>query len=172
MKQELENIINNLAETYGGMPWHGNSLTELLSDVDVKMAFFRPFVGKHNIAELVAHILVWRQFALEMLDNNYTFKVDIGTLADFPKVTENEKVWRELLLLLDENQLALIEKLSQFNPAKLDMDIPQRNFSYRFLFDGVIHHDVYHGGQIGFIKAAYLASIPIEEDIIKKATFI
>jgi hypothetical protein len=172
MTSHLENILNNLAETYEGMPWHGNSLKELLKDVDVKIAFYRPFEGKHNIAELVAHILVWRQFAIEMLNKNYTFKIDIGTLADFPEVVESEKVWRELLLLLDENQVELIEKLTQFNASNLEDDIPQRNFSYRFLFEGVVHHDVYHGGQIGFIKAAYMASLPVNKDIIKKVTFI
>jgi uncharacterized damage-inducible protein DinB len=172
MNQQLENIINNLAETYEGMPWHGNSLKELLKDLDVNTAFFRPFEGKHTIAELVAHILVWRQFALEMLNENYAFKIDIGTLADFPKVTESEKVWRELQILLDENQAELINKLNQFNADKLDDEIPQRNFTYRFLFDGVIHHDVYHGGQIGFIKSAFNSSIGINEDVIKKLTFI
>jgi DinB superfamily len=172
MNPQLENIINNLTETYGGMPWHGNSLKELLKDVDTKIAFFRPFEGKHTIAELVAHILVWRQFAVEILNKNYAFKIDIGSLADFPKVTESEKVWRELLMLLDENQAELIGKLTQFNSAKLDDDIPQQHFTYRFLFDGVIYHDVYHGGQIGFIKSVFNSSLPIHEDVVKKLTFI
>jgi uncharacterized damage-inducible protein DinB len=172
MNPQLENIIHNLTETYGGMPWHGNSLTELLKDVDTKIAFFRPFEGKHNIAELVAHILVWRQFAIEMLNQNYGFKIDIGSLADFPKVTESEKVWRELRMLLDENQVELIAKLTQFNGAKLDDEIPQKNITFRFLFEGIINHDVYHGGQIGFIKSAFNSSLSINETIVKKLTFI
>jgi DinB superfamily len=172
MNQQLENIINNLSENYDGMPWHGNSLTELLKDVDVKIAFFRPFEGKHNIAELVAHVLVWRQFALEMLNHNYGFKIDIGSLADFPKVTESEKVWRELQMLLNENQAELIGKLTQFNSAKLDDEIPQRHFTYRFLFDGIVHHDVYHAGQIGFLKAAFNSAPNISEEVTKRLTFI
>ncbi len=172
MNPQLENIINNLTESYEGMPWHGNSLKELLKETDVKIAFFRPFEGKHNIAELVAHILVWRQFTLEMLNKNFSFKVDIGALSDFPKVTESEKVWRELLMLLDENQAELIAQLTQFNDAKLDDEIPQKNISYRFLFEGIIYHDVYHSGQIGFIKSAFKAAPSINSEVVKKLTFI
>jgi DinB superfamily len=172
MNQQLENIIHNLTENYGGMPWHGNSLKELLKDVDTKSAFFRPFEGKHTIAELVAHLLVWRQFAVEILNKNYAFKIDIGALADFPKLTENEKVWRELLILLDENQAELIAQLTQFNSTKLDDEIPQKHFTYRFLFDGIVHHDVYHSGQIGLIKSVFNTSSSIKEEIVKKLTFI
>jgi hypothetical protein len=109
MNPQLENIINNLSETYDGMPWHGNSLKELLLDVDKTIAFYRPFEKKHNIAELVAHILIWRQYVLEILNENYGFKMDIGSLGDFPEVTESEKVWCELLTQLDENQVLLLE---------------------------------------------------------------
>lgn len=172
MNPQLENIINNLIETYEGTPWHGNALKELLKDVNATIAFFRPIENKRNIAELVAHALVWRQFTLEILNQNVDFKVDIGSLSDFPKVPENDKVWRELLTLLDENQAALIEKLTVFDASKLDDDIPKRNFTYRFLFEGIIYHDVYHSGQIGFIKSAFNIAPNIDTEIVKKLTFI
>jgi hypothetical protein len=155
MQYQLNNIINNLTETFEGTPWHGLSLKVILEEVDVKMAFFRPFPHKHNIAELVAHILIWRQFVIEMLDGNYNFKLDIGALEDFPKVGESEKIWNELLTQLFENQLLLVDKLDTFDPKKLDDEIPKKTFTYRYIFEGVVNHDVYHGGQIALIKAAF-----------------
>jgi DinB superfamily len=172
MKIQLENIINNLSETYNGMPWHGNSLKELLKDVDTTMAFYRPFEQKHNIAELVAHILIWRQYALEILSENYDFNIDIGTLGDFPEVMGSEKIWQELLTQLDENQVVLLEKLEQFSALKLDEEIPQKPFAFRYLFEGIVYHDVYHGGQIGLLKAAYLSKLNLNEHVIKKVSFI
>lgn len=172
MNTQLENIINNLSETYNGMPWHGNSLKELLLDVDTATAFYRPFEKKHNIAELVAHILIWRQYALEILNENYNFNIDIGSMADFPEVVESEKVWCELLTQLDENQMVLLEKLAQFSPLKLEEEIPNKPFTFRYLFDGVVYHDVYHGGQIGLLKAAYLSNFNRNEDLVKKVSFI
>jgi DinB superfamily len=172
MNPQLENIINNLSETYNGMPWHGNSLKALLLETDVNMAFYRPFEQKHNIAEMVAHILIWRQYALEMLNENYDFNIDIGSLGDFPEVMESEKIWRELLTQLDENQVILLEKLTQFSASKLDEEIPNKPFTFRYLFEGIVYHDVYHGGQIGLLKAAYLSNFNLNEDLVKKVSFI
>jgi DinB superfamily len=172
MDTQLENIVNNLSETYNGMPWHGNSLKELLHNVDTEMAFYRPFEKKHNIAELVAHILIWRQYALEILNENYDFSIDIGSLADFPQVMESDKVWRELLTQLDENQAVLLEKLVQFSGSKLNDEIPKKPFTFRYLFEGIVYHDVYHGGQIGLIKAAYFSQKMESENLSKRLTFM
>jgi DinB superfamily len=172
MNPQLENIINNLSETYNGMPWHGNSLKELLREIDVKMAFYRPFEKKHNIAELVAHILIWRQYALEILLENYNAHIDIGSLADFPTLDESEKIWRELLTQLDKNQVVLLENLKAFSASKLEDEIPEKPFTFRYLFEGIVYHDVYHGGQIGLIKAAYLSNYVLNEDVSKKVSFI
>lgn len=155
MQYQLNNIINNLTETFEGTPWHGLSLKIILEDIDLETAFFRPFPHKHNIAELVAHILIWRQFVIEILNENYNFKLDIGALEDFPEVKKSEKVWNELLTQLFENQALLVEKLDAFDPEDLDEDIPKKTFTYRYIFDGVVNHDVYHAGQIALLKAAF-----------------
>ncbi len=171
MDYQVKHLVHNLTETFEGMPWHGSSLKDLLANVDAKMAFYRPFEHKHNIAELLAHILVWRQYVLEILDKNYDFNIDIGSMGDFPKVSESEKIWQELLVQLDENQELIIKKLTLFSEDNLDKDIQKKPFTFRFLFEGIVYHDVYHGGQIGLIKSAYLAAQFTNEDIIKKATF-
>jgi uncharacterized damage-inducible protein DinB len=172
METTMQHLLQNLSETYNGSPWHGNSLKTLLSEMDTKTAFYRPIANKHNIAELVAHILVWRQFAVEILDGNYDFNVDIGALADFPEVVESEKIWLELQTQLDENQAQLLDKLTTFSATKLNDFIPKKPFTFRFLLEGVVYHDVYHGGQIGLIKAAYLSKYELNEDLTKKISFI
>jgi hypothetical protein len=171
MQYQLNNIINNLTETYEGTPWHGLSLKVILKDITTDMAFYRPFEQKHNIAELVAHILVWRQFATEILNENYDFSIDIGAMADFPNVAESEKVWKELQILLDENQVLLVSQMDEFEPTKLDYIIPKKTFTYRYLFDGVAYHDVYHGGQIALIKAAFLTKYNPVTSIAKALDF-
>jgi hypothetical protein len=168
----MKNIIDNLIETYGEMPWHGHSLKELLTGVDTKMAFHRHLDNTHTIAELVAHVLVWRQYVVEILNENYDFSVDIGSLSDFPMLNESDKVWQELLTQLTENQEDMIRRLRVFPTSKLDEDVPKKPFTFRFLFEGIVYHDVYHGGQIGMLKAAYLAHISLDKNIVKKLSFI
>lgn len=168
----MKNIIDNLIETYGGMPWHGSSLKELLKDVDAAMAFHRPLNNAHTIAELVAHVLVWRQYVVEILNENYVFSVDIGAMSDFPVLNESDKVWQELLTQLCENQEDMIQRLRVFPVSKLEEDVPKKTFTFRFLFEGVIYHDVYHGGQIGLLKSAYLANVGLDKNVVKKLSFI
>lgn len=168
----MKNIIDNLIETYGGMPWHGSSLKELLKDVDAAMAFHRPLNNAHTIAELVAHVLVWRQYVVEILNENYDFSVDIGAMSDFPVLNESDKIWQELLTQLAENQADIIQRLSFFSASKLDEEVPKKPFTFRFLFEGIVYHDVYHGGQIGMIKAAYLAQSSLDKSLVKKISFI
>lgn len=167
MNKEVKHIADNLKAVFDGMPWHGNSLTTSLAEVDVAMAFYRPLAGKHNIAELVAHLLVWRQFVVEILDKNYDSNVDIGAMADFPKVDKSERIWQELLIQLDENQILMIDKINILSDVTLDYDIPKKPFTYRYLLEGIIYHDVYHCGQIGLLKSAYLAQKNSNEDITK-----
>jgi hypothetical protein len=171
METSLSNIVHHLMENYAGMPWHGNPLKELLKNVDTTIAFYRPIENKHNIAELVAHILVWRQFVVEILDENYDAHVDIGNLEDFPELTKSEKVWQELLTQLNENQVALVNKLNRFPESKLTQNVPKKPFTFQFLFEGINFHDVYHGGQIGFIKAAFEAQSTVNADLSKKISF-
>jgi hypothetical protein len=168
----MKNIIDNLIETYGGMPWHGHALRELLKGVTAEMAFHRPLNNAHTIAELVAHILVWRQYVVEILNENYDFSVDIGSMSDFPVFNESDKVWQELLTQLSENQEDILQQLNGFDASKLDDDVPKKPFTFRFLFEGIVYHDVYHGGQIGMLKAAYLAQASLDKTIVKKLSFI
>jgi uncharacterized damage-inducible protein DinB len=59
------------------------------------------------------------------------------------------------LTQLFENQVLLVNKLDAFDSEKLDDDIPKKTFTYRYIFEGVVNHDVYHGGQIALLKAAF-----------------
>ncbi len=171
MNFQVTRIIDNLAETFEGTPWHGNSLKDLLANVDTKTAFYRPLGRKHNIAELLAHILVWRQFVIEILDNNYDFDIDIDSMADFPEVPESEIIWQELLSQLIENQAYIINKLLAFSDGDLDKDVPNKPYTFRYLFEGIIYHDIYHSGQIGLIKSAYIETQFMSEEIRKLSIF-
>ena len=177
MQYQLNNIINNLTETFEGTPWHGLSLTTILQEIDIETAFYRPFKHKHNIAELVAHLLIWRQFALEMLNKNYAYHIDIGTNVDFPVIEKsdkdevNDKVWFELNALLRENQTEILLKLDQFDATLLDEIIPKKPFTYRYLFEGVVNHDVYHAGQIALINAAHQTQETPIDELARKIDF-
>ena len=80
--KEIQYIISQLKETYEGSPWHGRSVKSLLSEVSPEMGLKKPSDGSHSIAELVYHMVTWRDFTISRLqpeegkDAAYFNKID------------------------------------------------------------------------------------------------
>jgi len=142
---EVERIEKQLARTYSGDPWHGPSLRSVLEDVDVAAANARPIEGAHSIAELAAHILTWREEALRRLEGNGD---DVPVAGNWPEPLE----WSALLERLDRSHDALTKAVGALDDGVLDEKVKGRRESYYVLLQGIIHHDLYHAGQIAILK--------------------
>jgi uncharacterized damage-inducible protein DinB len=53
---------------------------------------------------------------------------------------------------LEETQSELIEVLQQQKDDLLLETIPGKEYNYRQLLNGIIHHDIYHIGQIAYLN--------------------
>ena len=62
---ESNRIADQLRRAFAGDPWHGPPLSELLDGITAVEACTRPLPGAHNIWELVLHIEIWANAALE-----------------------------------------------------------------------------------------------------------
>ncbi|WP_109673185.1 DinB family protein [Dyadobacter jejuensis] len=164
-KEEILRIIDLLNDTYESEEvWFGNSLVESLRDVTPKLAERRLSTNTHSIAEIVYHLTTWRIFAVRKLQGDKEF--DITTKdkdwKKFPVVDDFE--WEALQMELSLSQEELITELQKLtDDSFLETYVPGRDYSYHTLVHGVMHHDIYHGGQIGLIKKA-LKTMPNEED--------
>ena len=79
-------------------------------------------------------------------DPEYKVKEEMN----FPAITN----WSEAVQALDKSQADLLETLEAFDNAKLH-EIVQHgscNYSFYALLHGIIHHDLYHIGQIAIIR--------------------
>jgi hypothetical protein len=56
--------------------------------------------------------------------------------------------WHEALKALQETQEQLIQLLNHIPDSKLQEKVPGREFKFYVMLHGLIHHDVYHAGQI------------------------
>jgi len=153
-KEELLRIIDLLNDTYESeQAWHGPSVVEVLRDVSPKLADKRMSPSTHTIAELVFHMTTWRIFAVRKLQGDTTF--DIKTQEKnwkvFPIVDEFE--WETLQMELSLSQEELVSELEKRTSDEfLDQIVPGRTYSFYTLLHGLINHDLYHAGQIAFIK--------------------
>jgi uncharacterized damage-inducible protein DinB len=145
MKSEIQKIIDILSHTYEKNAWHGHSVKETLSDVSIDQIHHR--IGNGNsIIELVAHMTAWRNFVIEKLKGNDSF--DVTDELNFPK----GKDWQLVLNELDKSQSDLISALEKTPNEKLQEVVPGRKYKFFTMIHGIIHHDLYHTGQIVLLK--------------------
>lgn len=168
MKTELSSYIQQLKSIYDGRPWYGESLLHKLEKIGPKEAFATPVPGAHSIAQLTAHIIVWRRVLIENLKGNAQFKVELNSSDDWPSQKDLQaKGWTKILTELAENQRELLELLSAETDELLDRKYKDKH-PFRMLIEGIIQHDIYHTGQIGSLQA-WLKTRPPEPE--KTTTF-
>jgi len=147
MERELKHLIKMLQHTYEKNAWHGPAVKEVLEHLTAADAQKR-LPDSHSIIELVAHMTAWRNFVVKKLQGNTEYKVtdemNFPTPTDWPKVVDE----------LESSQTKLLEALKGFDSSKLYDAVPHGSYNYNFytLLHGIIHHDLYHAGQIALIK--------------------
>ena len=144
---EVKSICSLLKRAFEKNAWHGPSLKEALQHVDATMALQR-LDNTHSIIELVNHMISWRTFVVKKLEGNRDYKVNDN--ENFP-AREN---WAATLADLEVSQRDLIHAVDNFDAARLHDIVPHDGYQYTFytLLHGIIHHDIYHIGQISLIK--------------------
>ena len=149
MKTETEKIISLLKRTFDRGAWHGPSVMEALKGIEADQAKQR-LGTTHSIMELVAHMTSWRQYVISRIQGNNSFTITDD--MNFPKRED----WNNVLEELYASQEELLELIESFPVYKLSELVPASPFNYTYytLLNGIIHHDVYHSGQIMLIRRA------------------
>lgn len=152
MEAEVQQILALLNKTFEKGAWHGPTVRETLDNVPREQALDR-LPNTHSIIELVAHMTAWRKYVTRKLEGDVVYKVTDD--LNFPDV----KNWDHALKELYESQSQLMAAIEAFAPANLVEQVPwtEDPFTYYTILHGVIHHDLYHIGQINLIRKARAA---------------
>ena len=154
MNELIADVIDQMEQIYQGNGWIGVNFKKKvdgLSDTE----FFLQTKDMHSIAEIVSHLTTWR------LETILKVKTGKGSITD-----DDPSNWKsiavlkqqgkqEILLKHYESLLNLLNLLRQKNDSFLnekyyDTDF-QGHYPYSFLVQGMLHHDIYHLGQIGLL---------------------
>ena len=150
---EIANILDELRRIHAGDAWHGPSLKESLDGVRAEQAAARPVAGAHSIWEIVRHITVWENVFSLRLEGHPVTEPEEG---DFPPVEEtSQEAWAEALRQLDGCHERLLQAVAGLDDSALPEKVPGKDYSTRFLLDGVIRHHVYHAGQVALLKKSF-----------------
>lgn len=139
-------IIKYLKRIEGGSPWYGPSINDVLQGITSEVATAR--IGQaHSIVEMVFHMATWRNFVTNQLNGDF---IEVAEAENFPNGNFAEAAER-----LAASQQALITAIERFPDSRLSDQVPGRTYSFRFMLEGIIQHDVYHLGQISILKKVF-----------------
>ncbi len=148
----VETIKNELDHIYGDDPWYGGSIKAVLDSLNPTFAFHSPGYGMHSVAELVAHMISWREFAEQRLAGNNEYLPDQEQTFNWKRFSPKKKMaWEIMKNRLQSNQQALLGKLEQADNSLLHRKVPGKPYTFYYMLMGILQHDVYHLGQIVYI---------------------
>jgi len=155
MKLRIDSILRQLNELQNGKPWVGETFDKKLAVITEQEAFLRPLPNIHSIAEILAHLTSWRK------ETNLKIKTGKGSLTtdsyeNWPDNSELQSIgWDKLQEEYNNSLSELILLLQSKDDPFLDETYYDLDFKgtypYSFAVEGMLHHDIYHLGQMGLI---------------------
>src|SRR6476469_9540578 len=151
MNKEIQYLVSQLQESFNGDPWFGRNAEKLLGEVTETLAFQKPN-GQHSIAELVWHMVNWREFVISRFKKDETKDLHYFEANDWRQLDHSDRSWwQHGLQKLNETQELLINILQDQTDSILDKIVEERTYSYRNLLNGIVQHDICHLGQIAYL---------------------
>lgn len=148
-----QNIEKQLTLIYDGEPWYGNSIKKVLESVNPDCIFDSPGKGMHSIAELVTHMIAYRKFAEERLQGDTDDPPEQEETFNWKNLAApKNRFWETAVKQLQINQKNLCRLLEQADDALPDQTVPGKSYTFQYMLEGIVRHDLYHLGQIVYIN--------------------
>jgi hypothetical protein len=132
MNIQCERIADQLASTFDGEAWYGDSLRKILTGVTASQALAHPISTGHSIWELLYHVEAWVKFTLGSLDGEPippwpAMPVEL----DWPTVTDtNESAWQQAGESFFKSHLRLVEGIKTSPDERLYAIVPGRTYNF------------------------------------------
>jgi len=149
--QQIKNYIRQIKELDGGDNWTEENFSKKINLLSKETAFKQPAEGKHSVAEILWHCIYWRRVVLKRMQGDWEFGESTEAEQNFyPLEVLIQKGWENLTAEFKESSELLIDFLKLKNDNFLyEYYKPER--TNKNMIEGIISHDFYHLGQIGFI---------------------
>jgi hypothetical protein len=159
MNKEVQSIIRNLQNTLTGEPWFGRAVYPILEEVDVSKVFTKPACpagrpndSAHSLIELLYHMITWADFCLKQLENASPQEIKDVESRDWREIDPKNHTWKNGIGEFRKTHEQIISILEKKEDSFLKEIVPGREFNFRFMLNGLIQHNVYHLGQIAYVK--------------------
>lgn len=148
MKETLR-IRSLFEKQYDGAPWLGVNFTEKLALITPELAACKLSPDSNSIWEILNHIIGWREVVLQGIPQNGYKTPPHNYLQPIKNPTALE--WEHTLVRLKDSQEDWLEFLTQMDKKIFEKPFGDKNYNHYELIIGILHHDIYHLGQISLL---------------------
>jgi uncharacterized damage-inducible protein DinB len=152
MNKEIQSIIQALQQTLHGKCWYGRGVFEILNEVDETKVYIKPNANSHSLAELLYHMLTWAEFIQKRLEKEPIQDMAAFEAMDWRTIDPAEHTWKKGVAALKTAHAKIIELLQTKDDALLKEIVDYRKYDFGFMLNGLIQHNIYHLGQIAYVK--------------------
>ena len=152
MNKETQYIIKSFESTLSGQPWFGRAVYEILEEVDEAKATIKPNGSDHSMLVLLWHMNTWAEFVLGSLENKTVDEMKAIEANDWREIDPKTHTWEKGIDQLKSTHKKIIDLLNQKDDDFLSEIVPTRKFNFRFMLNGLIQHNIYHLGQVAYVK--------------------
>lgn len=152
MNKEIQYIISTLQRTLDGEPWYGRPVLTLLEEIDPAMAYKKPAKDAHSLADLLWHMVTWAEFTLRRLEGDQEKNDNYFGTIDWRAIDPAVHTWPEGIKQLKDLNQKIISILQQKEDSLLKEMVDFREYNFRFMLHGYIQHNIYHIGQVAYLK--------------------
>jgi hypothetical protein len=147
---EVKFLRDQIETTFKGDSWHGPNLVKTLTGIDYEQALMRPLGERHTIWELTDHIAFWMEEVWKSVRDHERLNPD--KKSDWPKMVASEEEWAQSVNRLEAAVNMTLGELASWTDDDLEKMVPGEKFSFKQMLHGVVHHNLYHAGQINLLK--------------------
>jgi uncharacterized damage-inducible protein DinB len=152
MNKETQYIIKSFESTLSGQPWFGRAVYEILGEADEAKVNTKPNGTEHSMIELLWHMNTWTDFVLGSLENKPAEEMKAIEANDWRQIDLKTHTWKKGIEQLKASHNRIIELLGEKEDSLLSDIVPTRQFNFRFMLNGLVQHNIYHLGQIAYVK--------------------
>ncbi len=128
---ETTRLADQIRRAFEGEAWHGDSVLEILNDVDAKTAAAHPAPGAHSIWELLLHIAAWDDVIIRRANGE---AVTLTDAENFPPVADTtDAAWRRAIDFATKTHNALVATVAAFPDSRLSQQAPGKKELLQFL---------------------------------------
>lgn len=123
---------------------------KILQVENSSVVYKKPNENSHSLIELLYHMNTWAEFTLKRLVEDED--LETAEKLDWREIDPKEHTWEKGVAQFKVTHDLIIELLESKDDKLLSEKVDGREYNFRFLLHGLIQHDIYHAGQIAYVK--------------------